>query len=217
MKNLLRNSEFCAQISADIVIIDSDISKNRSSFICRRCEEARVKPAEPKKDVDRTTQQNGIRSPEDGLNRSIIAMLEKDGRMPFSEIAHKLDVSEGTIRNRVNAMKAAGMLRIVAIADPVVVEYQSDAMIGIRVAPGHTAESVANRLSADHQVVYVLWVAGKYDLLVEVVSDDPESFLTFLETRIHSATDIVEAEVMLGLKNFKNQYLLKRDWEGGDG
>ena len=183
------------------------------SRIIREHQGHTVKPAKSNREVERPSQQNGIRSPEDGLNRSIVAMLEKDGRMPFSEIAHTIGVSEGTIRNRVNGMKETGMLRIVAIADPVAAEYQADAILGLRIAPGHTAEAVAKRLGADQCVVYVLWVAGRYDLIVEVVSDDRESFLTFLETQIHGATDIAEAEIMLGLKNFKNQFLLKRDWE----
>ena len=176
-----------------------------------------MKPAETKKDAERIGQPNGIRSPEDGLNRSIVAMLERDGRMPFSEIAQTLGVSEGTIRNRVNGMKESGMLRIVAIADPVAAEYQADAMLGLRIAPGHTPEDVAKRLGADQSVVYVLWVAGRYDLMVEVVSDDRESFLRFLETQIHGAADIADAEIMLGLRNFKNQFLLKREWEDRHG
>jgi len=176
-----------------------------------------MKPAGSIREVEPTARQNGIGSPENRLNRSIVAMLERDGRVPFSEIAQALDVSEGTIRNRVNAMKEAGMLRIVAIADPVAAEYQTDAMLGLRVAPGHTPEAVARRLGADPRVVYVLWVGGRYDLMVEVVSDDRESFLGFLETCIHGATDIGEAEVMLGLRNFKNQFLLKRDWEARHG
>ena len=176
-----------------------------------------MKSAESKREAERAGQLNGIRSPEDGLNRSIVALLEKDGRMPFSEIAQTLGVSEGTIRNRVNGMKETGMLRIVAIADPVAAEYQADAMLGLRVAPGHTPEAVAKRLGADQSVVYVLWVAGRYDLMVEVVSDDRESFLRFLETQIHGATDIADAEIMLGLRNFKNQFLLKREWEDRHG
>ena len=176
-----------------------------------------MKPANSRKDSDWPGQQNGIRSPGDGLNRSIVALLEKDGRMAFSEIAQTLGVSEGTIRNRVNGMKEAGMLRIVAIADPVAAEYQADAILGLRIASGHTPEGVAKRLGANQNVVYVLWVAGRYDLMVEIVSDARESFLRFLETQIHGAADIADAEIMLGLRNFKNQFLLKREWEDRHG
>lgn len=138
-------------------------------------------------------------------------MLETDGRMPFSEIAQKLEVSEGTVRNRVNAMKEAGLLRIVAVADPSASEYKADAMICLKVAPGTTPENVARRLEELSCVVYILWVTGRFDLLVELVCDDPGDLTTFLEDHIHSVEDIVDVEVMLGLKNYKNQFLLKRN------
>ena len=38
----------------------------------------------------------------DKLNQQIIDLLELDGRLPFKEIANSLNISEGTVRNRVN-------------------------------------------------------------------------------------------------------------------
>ena len=156
--------------------------------------------------------QRGTHSVEERLNSEIVKMLELDGRMAFSEIAQRLNVSEGTIRNRVNGMKEAGMLRIVAIADPRASEYKADAMVCVKVAPGVMPKQVAERLSAVSSVVYVLWVTGRFDLLIEIVCDEPNKLAAFLEEHIHGSEDILDAEVMLGLKNFKNQFLLKRDW-----
>ncbi len=152
-------------------------------------------------------------SQQDELNQSIIALLKHDGRRPYSEIANKLGVSEGTIRNRVTSMKKEGMLRIVAIADPVSAEYKSDAMLGIKVAPGHSIHAVSERLAQSRDVVYILWVTGRYDLLVEIVSNNRDNFLKFLDDQVHSKEDIVSCETMSGLKNFKNQFLLKQNWE----
>ena len=162
---------------------------------------------------ERLARQPDKSSPDDELNRSIIAMLQQDGRTAFSEIAQELGVSEGTIRNRVASMKQAGMLRIVAIVDPVVSEYKTDAMIGIKIATGHKPQDVAKRLAELPEIIYILWVGGRYDLLIEIVSHDRESFLGFLEAEIHSQPDIASSETMPGLQNFKNQFLLKSDWE----
>ncbi len=169
-----------------------------------------------KPDTAKPTRQRATHSVEERLNSEIVRMLEVDGRMAFSEIAQKLDVSEGTVRNRVNAMKDAGLLRIVAIADPVASEYKADAMICLKVAPGVTPQAVAERLGSVSGVVYILWVTGRYDLMVEMVCEEPDDLAAFLEDHIHADEDIVDSEVMLGLKNFKNQFLLKRDWEQGD-
>ncbi|KIC38254.1 transcriptional regulator [Leisingera sp. ANG-M7] len=152
-----------------------------------------------------------IRSPGDDLNQQIIRLLQQDGRMAFSEIAQKLDVSEGTIRNRVSGLRENNMLRIVAMSDPVATEYTTDAMIGVNVAAGTTPRQVAERLENDPRVVFILWVAGRYDLIIELVSDDTDALKSFLEHEIHASEDIADADVMFGLKNFKNQFLLKRD------
>ncbi len=161
----------------------------------------------------KATRRRGTHSVEGRLNSEIIRMLEVDGRMPYSEIALKLQVSEGTVRNRVNGMKDAGLLRIVAIADPSASDYKADAMICLKVAPGITPQAVADRLGELSSVVYILWVTGRFDLLVELICDDPDDLAGFLEDHIHGVEDIVDAEVMLGLKNFKNQFLLKRNWK----
>jgi len=146
---------------------------------------------------------------DDDLNREIVKMLQVDGRRSYKEIAQELNVSEGTIRNRIQSMKEAGALRIVAVADPTAIRYKADAMIGLKVAPGHTIEEVSERLGKSPDVVYILWVSGRYDLLIEIVTNDRGNFLDFLETQIHSQPDIASSETMTGLKNFKNQFLLK--------
>ena len=100
-------------------------------------------------------------------------------------------------------------MRIVALADPTAISYKVDAMIGLKLAPCHTIEEVSERLGKSDDVVYILWVSGRYDLLIEIVTNEPKSFLEFLETQIHSQPDIASSETMTGLKNFKNQFLLK--------
>ncbi len=152
----------------------------------------------------------GIASTEDDLNREIIKLLQQDGRLPYKDIARTLDVSEGTIRNRVQSMKQSGALKIVALADPMAIRYQADAMIGIKVASPATPRTVATRLAAHGEVVYVLWVSGRYDLLIEVVCETSDVFQQFLERHCFGHADIDQIEVMSGIEMFKNQFLLKR-------
>ena len=152
----------------------------------------------------------GIASAEDDLNREIIRMLQQDGRLPYKDIAVALKVSEGTIRNRVQSMKQSGALKIVALADPMAIRYKADAMIGIKVATPATPREVATRLAEHGEVVYVLWVSGRYDLLIVVVCETRGAFQNFLEQQCFGHDDIDSIEVMSGIEMFKNQFLLKR-------
>ena len=152
-----------------------------------------------------------LASPHDDLNQQIIRLLQDDGRAAYDEIGLKLGVSGGTVRNRIARMRDAGMLRIVAIVDPVVADYESDAMLGIKAALGVAPTAVAQRLDPHQAVVYVMWVSGRFDLLVEVVCDEETELASFLNDHIHGQPDIAHVEVMTRLGMFKNQFLLKRN------
>ena len=152
-----------------------------------------------------------LSSPHDDLNQKIIRLLQEDGRAAYDEIGLKLGVSGGTVRNRVARMREAGMLRIVAVVDPVAVDYAADAMLGIKTASGVSPTAVAQRLDPHQAVVYVMWVSGRFDLLVEVVCDEETDLASFLNDHIHGQADIAHVEVMTRLDMFKNQFLLKRN------
>ena len=151
-----------------------------------------------------------LSSPHDDLNQQIIRLLQDDGRAAYDVIGQRLGVSGGTVRNRVARMREAGMLRIVALVDPVAVDYEADAMLGIKTAPGISPASVAERLDPYPAVVYVMWVSGRFDLLVEVVCDEETELANFLNEHIHGQPDIAHVEVMTRIDMFKNQFLLKR-------
>ena len=151
-----------------------------------------------------------LSSPDDDLNQKIIRRLREDGRAAYDVIGQELGVSGGTIRNRVARMREAGMLRIVALVDPVAVDYDTNAMLGIKAAPGIAPAAVAERLDPYPAVVYVMWVSGRFDLLVEIVCDEEAEFASFLNEHVHGQSDIAHVEVMTRLGMFKNQFLLKR-------
>lgn len=145
----------------------------------------------------------------DELNRKILEYLQEDGRTPFSAIARQLGTSEGTVRNRVQQMRDAGALQIAAIIDPMAIKYKVDAIIGVNVASPNLPRVVAERLSALEQTTYIFWVAGRFDLLVEVVCSSDPAFEQFIEEQLCQQTDVSQFEIMSGIKMFKNQFILR--------
>jgi len=107
-------------------------------------------------------------------------------------------------------MKEAGALKIVALADPMAIRYKADAMIGIKVSNLSSPRQVAERLSEYSEVVYVVWVSGQFDLLIEVVCETEEAFRSFLDKQCYANNDITQFEIMTSIEMFKNQFLLKR-------
>jgi Lrp/AsnC family transcriptional regulator for asnA, asnC and gidA len=129
--------------------------------------------------------------------------------MPFKAVAKQLRISEGTVRNRYLRMKKSRVLSVVAAADPTMISYRSDAMVGIKVASTATPADVASRLKGHPEVVYLLWVSGRYDLLAEIVVDSEKGLEMFLQSHCYGRADIASVEVMTGIVMYKNQFLLK--------
>src|ERR1700735_5819217 len=94
----------------------------------------------------------------DNVNKAIVEELQKDGRRTSGPIAEAVGLSEAAVRQRVQKMRDAGIMQIVAVTDPLQVGFRSQAMVGIR-ADGDT-RLVAQRLAEVDDIDYVVLCTG---------------------------------------------------------
>ncbi len=140
----------------------------------------------------------------DPLNRKIIEILQHEGRMPYQRIARDLDVSEATVRKRVNRMVEADVLRIIGVADPVALGNEGYALIAMRLNAGVDPRSVSRRFEDLDEVTFILFSAGRYDLIVEVICESRAELRDFLFSHCYGRADIAAIEPMLALAIYKN-------------
>ena len=114
----------------------------------------------------------------DEVNKAIVEELQQDGRRTYGSIAEAVGLSEAAVRQRVQKMRDAGVMQIVAVTDPLQVGFRSQAMVGIR-ADGDT-RVVAERLAAVDDIDYVVLCTGSFDILVELVTEDEDTLLELL-------------------------------------
>ncbi len=150
---------------------------------------------------------NGIPVPDnlDETDREIIRALQVDGRVPFAKIAEQLNVSPGMIRIRYNRLVEEGFLKVMAITDPLRMGYTTMAMIGIR-TEGDKLLNVADRIAALDEVIYLIAVSGRFDLLAEVVCRDHTDLLRFLSEKLYAIDGVRETESFMHLKIVKEIY-----------
>jgi Lrp/AsnC family transcriptional regulator for asnA, asnC and gidA len=141
----------------------------------------------------------------DKVDRAIISYLQYDGRMPFTKIAEALDLSEATVRRRVNQLSEEGKLQIVAVVEPQDLGWNEAAMIGISVKANRIS-SVAREIAQLPEVTYLFQAAGEFDLFAEVYCRDREHFVSFLNEKLHQISDIERTQSFLILKMHKLSY-----------
>lgn len=138
----------------------------------------------------------------DELDYEILAILQEDGRRPFTEIGKTLQVSEGTIRKRVARLTEDGIIRIIGLVDPHRVGFDAPAIIHVTVAPPHLEEA-AQQIAKFPEVSYLLMVAGDYDLMVEVRCQDREHLADLLRNRLQKINGVQRTVTALVLHTYK--------------
>jgi Lrp/AsnC family transcriptional regulator for asnA, asnC and gidA len=141
----------------------------------------------------------------DEIDHKIIVALQQDGRLALAQIAEQLNVSPGMIRVRYNRLMEMGVLRIVAITNPLRMGYNTMALIGIK-AEGEKLLEVADKIAALDEVIYLIVVSGAYDIIAEVVCLDQHHFLQFLTERLYKIDGVRESESFIHLKIVKEVY-----------
>lgn len=139
----------------------------------------------------------------DDTDRVIVGLLQVDGRMPFTQIAAEVGLTEGAIRRRVQRLTASGAIQIVAVADPVALSDRRVAMLVIRITGD--AERTAKWMARLPEVEYLVATAGRFDLMGEVMVDDDEHLMRVL-SKLRARSDIAEAEALPCLKLFKQTF-----------
>lgn len=141
----------------------------------------------------------------DETDLKVLEILRKDGRATFAEIAAQLSVSPGMIRQRYNRLVEQGYLKVVAITNPVHRGLKTMALIGIR-TDGNQMLKVADKIAKLKEVVYLVVVSGRYDIMIEVFCRDHEDLLNFVTEKLYGIDGVRETETFMHLKIVKEVY-----------
>lgn len=102
----------------------------------------------------------------DDIDKRIIKVLEDDARTSLRKISELVDVSLGTVSNRVKRMEKNGIIRgYSVILDPDKIGWELNVVIGLRIQKGRLIE-IQERIAKDSRVHGVYDVTGDFDSMV---------------------------------------------------
>lgn len=137
----------------------------------------------------------------DTLDLKILSYLAEDGRVPNRELARRVGVSEGTIRQRLKRLAQEGRLRIAAQADIESVPDAFLALVGVKLDGRHLAEC-AEQVRKLPSVLSTMIVTGRYDLIAIVLAGSHRSLVDSITTQISHIDGVRDSETFVVLRNF---------------
>lgn len=125
----------------------------------------------------------------DDLDAKIVESLQVEGRSTNVEIARRLGVAEGTVRNRIERLIEDEVINIGAWADPLKIGYQIYMIFEIRVALAER-ERVAERLAQFSEIFFLGSCTGVFDVFAAACFRSSEHLREFVTGRLASVPGI---------------------------
>lgn len=144
----------------------------------------------------------------DKIDRSILNLLQKDGKITIKEIAERLSLTTTPIFERVKKLEREGYIKSYkAILDRKKAGLQL--MVFCNVTLNLHQTDYLKKFEKDIQqfpeVVECYHVAGMFDYLIKIYAEDMESYQNFLSNKLASLENISKVQssfVMTEVKDF---------------
>jgi DNA-binding Lrp family transcriptional regulator len=138
----------------------------------------------------------------DDTDRRLIALLRNDARASVASLAKALDVSRGTVQNRMARLSANGTIVGYTVRlKPDVEEQRMRAFMTVAVE-GTQVDAVIKALRGEPAVAALYSTNGRWDIVAELRAESLEGFDRVLG-RIRLIEGISQTETSLLLSTFK--------------
>ncbi|MGB8819084.1 MAG: Lrp/AsnC family transcriptional regulator [Rhizobiaceae bacterium] len=132
----------------------------------------------------------------DDLDRSLIAALRHDGRAPLSKLADILDVSRGTIQNRLDRLMGDGVITGFTVRTRELPDERKVKAVTMLEVSGKHTPSVVRQLRQIPEIVSLHTTNGAWDLVADIETRDLVEFDKVL-ARVRTVDGISRSDTSL--------------------
>jgi Lrp/AsnC family transcriptional regulator for asnA, asnC and gidA len=136
------------------------------------------------------------------MDSKIIALLEQNGRIPNTELAKKLKISETTARKRIKRLIDSDLIKIVAIRNRTKLGYGTNGNIRIR-ADTKKTKMIGSKLSKMDEIWYIAQLAGSDEFDLEFSVKSQYDLLILLD-KINKIDGIISTRPSIRLQLVKH-------------
>ena len=140
----------------------------------------------------------------DKVDKLILAYLIEDARMPYTEIAQKINVSPGTIHGRVKKLEKRNIISGATLkVNYDLVGYAFTAYVGIILHRTIESERVLNELQKIAEITVGSVISGQYGILCKIRCRDAKHARDVIY-KINEISGGLRTESMISLEEYIN-------------
>jgi Lrp/AsnC family transcriptional regulator for asnA, asnC and gidA len=148
----------------------------------------------------------------DKVDRQLIRLLQKDGRMPNNAIAQELEISEFTVRRRMKRLLDSGVIKIVAVANPIDLGFEIVGNLKIKIDL-KKADQVLKKLKKIDSLIWVALTTGGTDIDVDFLARSLKEFHELIFKKISKIDGVISTETSLMVDLVKDEHAWGTAWD----
>ena len=148
----------------------------------------------------------------DPLDCRMIRLLQKDGRMSNTAMAQALGISEYTVRTRLKRILGSGIIRIVAVANPIDLGFEISGNLKIRIDLKKTEQVIDELLKID-ELIWVALTTGGTDIDVDFAVRSMKELQELLFNKISNIDGVLSTETSLMVDLIKEKTDYGTAWD----
>jgi Lrp/AsnC family transcriptional regulator, regulator for asnA, asnC and gidA len=148
----------------------------------------------------------------DNTDLKILEILMQDAKKPFTEVAKKVFVSQGTVHVRMNKMEEAGIVEKTTLRiNYAKIGYDITAFIGIYLEKSALYDQVLAKLKEIPEVTNIHYTTGNYSMFVKIHCRDTNHLKEVLHDKMQQVEGIDRTETMISLEESLDRNLKLSD------
>jgi Lrp/AsnC family transcriptional regulator for asnA, asnC and gidA len=137
----------------------------------------------------------------DKTDLKILEILMEDAKKPFTEVAKKVFVSQGTVHVRMNKMQDAGIVEKTTLKiNYAKLGFDITAFIGIYLEKSALYDRVLAKLKLIPEVTNIHYTTGNYSMFVKIHCRDTNHLKEVLHDKMQQVEGIERTETMISLE-----------------
>jgi Lrp/AsnC family transcriptional regulator for asnA, asnC and gidA len=137
----------------------------------------------------------------DNVDLRILEILRENAKKPFTEVAKKVHVSQGTVHVRMNKMEEAGIVEKTTVKiNYAKLGFDITAFIGIFLEKSALYDKVVDRLKEIPEITSIHYTTGNYSMFVKIHCRDTNHLKEVLHDKMQQVEGIERTETMISLE-----------------
>lgn len=137
----------------------------------------------------------------DNTDLRILEILRDDAKKPYTEVARKVNVSQGTVHVRMAKLEEAGIVEKTTLKlNYARLGYDITAFIGIFLEKSALYDKVVAKLKEIQEITSIHYTTGNYSMFVKIHCRDTNHLKAVLHDKMQQVDGIERTETMISLE-----------------